>query len=155
MHPISTVDKTGFRCLAYKLNPRFNCPSRKHFSEKELPQLYANVGDTKIKPQLDRISYFSITTDFWASSLHDLYLSLTLHHVDHEWNLKSINLETTPMFQDHIGLNIYQALTDILEYWNLCLDKLTCVTTDNGSNFIAAFSDQDVLRLSMFRPCYL
>ena len=33
------------------------------------------------------------------------------------------------------------------------MDKLTCVTTDNGSNFIAAFSDQDVLRLSCFGHC--
>ena len=52
IHPISTVDEAGFHSLMYKLNPRYNCPSRKHFSEKELPQLYANVRDTKIKPQL-------------------------------------------------------------------------------------------------------
>jgi len=50
MYPICTVDEAGFRSLMYKLNPRYNCPSRKHFSEKELPQLYANVRDTKIKP---------------------------------------------------------------------------------------------------------
>ena len=50
MYSISTVDEAGFRSLMYKLNPRYNCPSRKHFSEKELPQLYANVRDTKIKP---------------------------------------------------------------------------------------------------------
>ena len=66
--PISTVDEAGFRCLVYKLNPSYNCPSRKHFSKKELPQLYTNVGDTKIKPELDRIS------DFWTSSLHNPYL---------------------------------------------------------------------------------
>jgi len=45
-------------------------------------------------------------------------------------------VETTPMFQDHTGLKVYQALTDILENWNLSLDKLTCVTTNNGSNFL-------------------
>ena len=48
---------------------------------------------------------------------------------------------------------------DILENWSLPLDKFTCVTTDNGSNFVAAFSDQVVLRLSCFghyvKPCYL
>ena len=82
--------------------------------------------------------------------MHDPYLSLTLHHIDHGWNLKSIKLGTTPIFQDHTGINIYETLTDILENWNLPLDKLTCVTTDNGSNFIAAFSDQDILRLSCF-----
>ena len=47
-------------------------------------------------------------------------------------------------------INIHEALIDILENWNLPLDKLTCVTTDNRSNFIAAFSDQDILRLSCF-----
>ena len=98
MHLISTVEEIGFRSLMYKLNPRYNCPSRKHFSEKELPQLYAHVRDTKIKPQINGVSHFSITTDFWTSALHDLYLSLTPHHIDHGWNLKSINLETTPMF---------------------------------------------------------
>ena len=43
MHPISTVEEIGFRSLMYKLNPRYNCPSRKHFSKKELPQLYTHV----------------------------------------------------------------------------------------------------------------
>ena len=64
MHPISTVEETGFCSLMYKLNPRYNCPSRKHFSEKELPQLYAHVRDTKIKPQIDGVLHFSITIDF-------------------------------------------------------------------------------------------
>ena len=99
----------------------------------------------KIKTQKDGVSHVSITTDFWTSASHDPYLSLTLHHIDHGWNLKSINLETTPMFQDHTGINIHDALTNALENWNLPLDKLTCVNTDNGSNLIAAFSDQDIL----------
>jgi len=64
MHPISTVDEARFCSLMFKLNPRYNCLSRKHFSEKELPQLYANVRDTKIKPQLDRISYFLLQLTF-------------------------------------------------------------------------------------------
>ena len=68
-----------------------------------------------------------------------------MHCIDKEWNLRSFNLETTPMFKDHTGVNIYDALTDILENWNLPLEKLACVTTDNRSNFIAALSEQDVL----------
>ena len=73
-----------------------------------------------------------------------------MHFIDKEWNLRSFNLETIPMFEDHTGVNIYEALANISENWNLPLEKLACVTTDNGSNFIAAFSDQDVLRLSCF-----
>ena len=84
----------------------------------------------------------------WTSASHDPYLSLTMHYIDKQWNLKSINLETTPMFEDHTEANLYEALTDILGNWDLPLEKLVCVTTDNGSNFIAAFSNQDVIRLS-------
>ena len=57
---------------------------------------------------------------------------------------------TTLMFDDHTGVNLYEACNNILENWNLPLEKLACVTTDNGSNFIAAFSNQDVLQLSCF-----
>ena len=32
MHSISTVEEAGFRNLMYKLNPRYRCPPRKHFS---------------------------------------------------------------------------------------------------------------------------
>ena len=79
MHPLSTVEEPGFRNLIYKLNPRYHCPSRKHFSEKELPQLYTYVRDAKIKPQMEEVSHFSITTDLWTSASHDPYLSLTMH----------------------------------------------------------------------------
>ena len=99
---------------------------------------------------MEEISRFSITTDLWTSASHDSYLSLIMHYIDKQWNLKSINLETTPMFEDHTGVNLYEALTEILENWNLPLEKVACVTTDNGSNFIAAFSNQDILRLSCF-----
>ena len=78
----------------------------------------------KVKPQMDEISHFSVTTDFWTSALHHPYLSLTMHCIDREWNLRSFNLETTPMFKDYTGINIYEALTDILENWNLPLEKL-------------------------------
>ena len=115
MHPVSTVEEGGFRNLMYKLNPKYHCPSRKYFSEKELPQLYTHVRDTKIKPQMEEVLRFSITSDLWTSASHDPYLSLTMHYIDKQWNLKSINLETTPMFEDHTEVNLYEALTDILE----------------------------------------
>ena len=38
--PLSTVDRPGFMCMVTKLNPRYQLPSRKHFSNTEIPQLY-------------------------------------------------------------------------------------------------------------------
>jgi len=66
-----------------------------------------------------KLSYYSITTDFWTSSSHNPYLSLIMHCIDREWNLGSVNLQTTPLFKHHTGVNIYEALSYILEHWNL------------------------------------
>ena len=52
--------------------------------------------------------------------------------------MKPINLETTMIFEDHIGLN----LEHLMIFWKLELTfrKLDCVTSDNELNFIAGFS---------------
>ena len=44
--PLCTVDKPGFRHFVLKLNPRYDLPSRKHFSSMEIP------GDTVVIPVL-------------------------------------------------------------------------------------------------------
>jgi len=100
MHPLSTVEETGFLSLLYKLDPKYGCPSSKHFSEKELPQLYTHEQYMKVKPQMDEISHFS---DFWTSTLRNPYLSLTTHCIDKEWNL---NLETTAPLTTGNGMAI-------------------------------------------------
>lgn len=41
--PLSTVEKPGFRHMVLKLNPRYQLPSRKHFSDQEIHQLYMYV----------------------------------------------------------------------------------------------------------------
>ena len=43
VQPMYTVERPGFKHLVAKLNPRYELPSRKHFSEYELPKLYNHV----------------------------------------------------------------------------------------------------------------
>ena len=45
--PISTVGKPGFKHLVSKLNPRYEIPSSKHFSEYEIPALYSLIKEAK------------------------------------------------------------------------------------------------------------
>ncbi len=40
---VSTVSKPGFKHLVSKLNPKYEIPTRKHFSEIEIPALYSLV----------------------------------------------------------------------------------------------------------------
>jgi len=45
-------------------------------------------------------------------------------------------LETTPLYADHTGQNIADAIVAILDNWELCTNGLIATTTDNGSNTI-------------------
>ena len=41
--PLCTVDKPGFQFMVSKLNPRYQLPSRRHFTEYEISHLYPHV----------------------------------------------------------------------------------------------------------------
>lgn len=150
MQPIYTVEKSGFKFLVSKLNPRYNLPSRKHFTEIEIPKLYVDVRDTVVKPKPAGAEFFAATTDLWTSRAKHPYLSLTVHFVDPSWLLQAITLETIPLFEDHSGQNIAEAIVDVLQNWRLDSTKLVATTTDNGSNFVAAFNSLEWLRISCF-----
>ena len=42
-------------------------------------------------------------------------------------------LETVPMFVDHTGQNIADAIADIFENWGLSTNKVVAFTTDSGA----------------------
>ena len=153
MQPYYTVERPGFRKLIFKLNPRYHMPSRKYFSQQEIPRLYTKVKESVVNPKLAEIEYFSATTDLWTSRATDPYLSYTVHFVDHNWNLKSFCLETVPLFDDYTGANISESIADIVTNWQLSTDKLVVTTTDNRSNFVAAFNSTGSARLSCFGHC--
>ena len=64
---------------------------------------------------------------------------ITIHFVDTEWILRSYCLNTTPLFEDHTGQNISEAIKDMYRNWQLPIANLVATTTDNGSNFIAVY----------------
>ena len=43
MLPISTVEKPGFKAMLRKFNPRYNLPSRNHFTKVSIPELVAET----------------------------------------------------------------------------------------------------------------
>ena len=85
--PIYTVGKPRFKHLVSKLNPRYVIPSRKHFSECEIPALYSLMKESKVKPVLAQAGCYSATTDLWTSGSYDTYIKFTIHLIDEQWNL--------------------------------------------------------------------
>ena len=153
MQPLNTVERPGFRKLILKLNPRYNMLSRKFFSQQEIPCLYTKVKESVVDPKLAEVEYYSATTDLWTSRATYPYLSYTIHFVDRNWDLKSFCLETVPLFDDHTGANINESISDVMTNWHLSPDKLVVITTDNGSNFVAAFNSIGSPRLNCFGHC--
>ena len=123
--------------MVSKLNPRYELPSRKHFSDYEIPQLYSHVRDNIVVPTLQQANCFAGTTDMWTSGTCDPYITFTIHFIDSNWELLSFCF---PLYDDHTGQNIADATTDILDNWKLTKENLVAMTTDSGANIAAALA---------------
>jgi len=149
MQPYYTVERSGFKNLVSKLNLCYKLPSRKHFSQQEIPRLYNTVKES-IMLKLHEIDYYSATTDLRTSRATHPYLSYTVHFINRNWEMTSFCLETVPLFEDHTGVNISESITDITINWQLNPENIIATTTDNESNFVAAFNSKG---LSCFGHC--
>ena len=147
MQPYHTVERQGFKSMVSKLNPKYNLPSRKHFREKEIPSLYASVK-SEIISELEKMTFYSATTDLWTSRAAHPYLSYTIHFMNDNWELQSFFLKTVPLFDYHTGDNIVASINDIMTNWNLTTEQLVSTTTDNGSNYVAGFRNHGLVWLS-------
>ena len=146
MQPYHTVEHQGLSMVS-NLNPKYNLPSCKHFHEKEIPSLYALVK-SDISSKLEKMVFYSTTTDLWTSRATHPYLSYTIHLVNENWDLQSFCLET-----NHTGDNVVASIKDIMTNWNLTAEQLVSTTTDNGSNFVAGFHNHRWVQLSCFGHC--
>ena len=148
--PFSTVEKPGFKRMISKLNPRYQLPSRRYFVEHEILQLYSEIKEKTVVPKLLEAKHFAVTTDFWTSITRVPFMSFTVHFIDNDWILRSYCLDTVPSYEDHTGENIAAALQDVLENWQLSSENLVATTTDNASNYVAAFDTLGWTRVSCF-----
>ena len=120
------------------------------FAEKQIPKLYNELRDTVVKPAINGATYYAVTTDLWTSCARYPFMSFTMHFIDDNWQLKTFCLDTVPILDDHTGQNLADAIQDILGNWELDSVNLICATTDNGSNFVSAFTILDWRRISCF-----
>ena len=137
MMPVNIVERQGFKDMVRKLDCRYEIPSRKYFSKNALPSLYVATYQ-KIADSMKGLDYFSITADMWSSGKMEPYLAVTIHYIDRDWNLKSHCLQTLFVPEDHTAENLAPLLRTTLDSWCLLENRLACITTDNGSNIIAA-----------------
>jgi len=81
--PFSIV---GFLRLLAHVSPRYIMPSRKYFSDKVVPEMYATLRD-KTRQDLHSDGRFpiSFTTDIWSRDGGESFISWTAHCITSEF----------------------------------------------------------------------
>ena len=88
LRPFSVVQNSGFQNILHVLEPRYTIPSRQHFSDKALPELYEKKK-TELKSNLAEAVAVALTTDGWTSRATESYVTITCNYIDKEWKLRS------------------------------------------------------------------
>ncbi|XP_077359939.1 E3 SUMO-protein ligase ZBED1-like [Festucalex cinctus] len=96
------------------------------------------------------MDHFATTTDLWSSRTTEPYISLSIHFINSNFELKTRCLQTSFFPVDHTGENIAHEMRDALAEWDLKENQLVCVTTDNATNMIKALELNGWTRLQCF-----
>lgn len=136
LRPYSVVESGGFRDMIKTIEPRYKIPSRQHFAEKCVPEMYNKLKD-EVKHELSQAERVAITTDAWISRASNLYVTIMAHHISQDWELRNHVLQTRVFNDNHTGKNIGALLKEACTDWNI-LDKNPALVTDNARNMIVA-----------------
>ncbi|XP_040188247.1 E3 SUMO-protein ligase ZBED1-like [Rana temporaria] len=138
MRPYSIVQNEGFKHMLNVLEPRYNIPSRTHFSEKVVPELYEQEKK-KVVDELSQASSVALTTDGWTSRGTESYITITAHFITADWEMRSPVLQTRPLYESHTSAHLAQVLTEAVDEWKLKRPSTNIpVTTDNAKNQVNA-----------------
>ena len=140
MQPYSVVDGAAFRKLLLVMEPRYVLPTRNHFANVVIPDLYALTRDRVIKG-LTAANYVALTTDGWTSRSTESFITVTAHYIDAEWELKSPVLQTRPLHSSHTSSNLAEVLVDAVHEWNLGRPDDITISTDNAANIVKAVGE--------------
>lgn len=150
MQPLSVVENVGFINFQQALNPRYIMPTRKSI-RVSIENLY-EVLKNKLSLQLQTVNTdVHLTTDMWTDTNKFIsYMAVTCHYIDDDFKLQRYTLQTKDFSEKHTAQNIKKALIDCCNNWKIT-DKIKSVTTDNGSNVVAAVKEVSTW---WHYPCY-
>ncbi|XP_067949865.1 zinc finger BED domain-containing protein 4-like [Watersipora subatra] len=139
--PISMVEREGFKLLMAEALPRYKIPGRTYFTEKEIPNMYAEIQhklQNMITELLESNGYISFTTDIWSRDNGEGSMISFTAHFQLPSKTDAINkprtLNVRSFEGSHTGDAISEALLGFLNEWNTATHQVHGVVTDNGAN---------------------
>lgn len=96
-----------------------------------------------VKKRISKISSLTMTTDVWTDTLNTKsFLGITCHFFDNSINqLNNIIIGVTELNQKHNSDYLASVIRTVCEEWNIQLENVTVVITDNGKNISKAVTD--------------
>ncbi len=91
-------------------------PSRTFLSQVAIPELHMKCSK-KVETEPKNVEYYATTTDMWSSRMSEPYISLTVHFINDDFELKSHCLQTAFFPADHTEENIAHGLRECLSSW--------------------------------------
>ena len=139
LQPMSVVDSPSFLQLLSTLDPRYIPASRTTIGRTIIPNKYTSVK-ASVLGSLSAATHCSLTTDLWTGCHRRAYMSVTVHYITSEWEMKHHSLQTREMEERHTAKNLAVELQAVLKEWGLECKAYGC-TTDNASNITNAIQN--------------
>lgn len=146
--PLSTTESSAFCEMIAASNPGIKIPG-----SKAVKSILRRLNDdlrTKIRGELRKVKKLSLTTDIWTSISQCSYISVTVHYVNENWQMKSYLLATEEFSESHTGLNIAVKLKSILSEWEISNEMIVITVTDNARNVDVALREAQMSK----QPCF-
>ncbi|XP_048730602.2 E3 SUMO-protein ligase ZBED1-like [Ostrea edulis] len=138
LRPYRMVDSPEFRDIINALNPRYQVPSRKQFSEAIIPKMYNAVKENVLKT-LSSATQVAITSDGWTSRSTESYVTVTATFVDANWEMQNYVLQTRPMPESHTAENVASVIREACKEWKLPSPLgPPPLVSDNAANMLKA-----------------
>lgn len=134
--PLSVVENPEFKFLIESLNPRYQLPSRKHFSTKLLLERSTSIQNS-LKSKLRAVESVCLTIDLWSNRQMKGFIGITGHFIL-VWCIESIMVSCKRFRGQHCAENIRQEYEEAVACNNIA-DKITNIVTDNATNMAKAF----------------
>lgn len=99
--------------------------------------MYDTCKET-VEAEPSQTEYYASTTDIWSSQKREPCLSLTVHFLSTDFELKTQCPLMAYFPVERTGENLACGLRTTLTGWHLWEVKLVCITTDKETNIVKA-----------------
>lgn len=129
--PFSTVEGKGFLQLMRVVCPLYKVPSRETIKSR-IDDKYDAISNI-FKTYIINAESYCMTYDIWTETMQNKsFVGVTVHFLEKS-ELLSGTIGVFELTESHTSAYVTEKLQDIFTEWNISIDKVSAVITDNDS----------------------